>query len=69
MNRWKKANKLADMIVKYSKGTISQDAAELAAYRYYSKRTIWDMLKPDHTNMSQIANNYVISTKLIQGKK
>lgn len=61
MNRWKKAEKLSNLIVKFGKGEISKDTADLVAYRYFSKKTFWDMIKPNHTSLSQIANCYVIA--------
>ena len=60
MNRWKKAAKLSNLIVKFGKGKISKDEADLFAYRYFSQKTFWDMIKPDHTSLSQVANGYVI---------
>ena len=64
MNRWRRASELANLIVEFGKDEISRDQAELAAYRYYSKRSFWDMIKPNHTSLSQIANNYVISERI-----
>ncbi len=64
MNKWKKAEKLSKLIVKFGKGTISADTADLVAYRYFSKKTFWDMIKPNHTSLSQIANGYVIGRKI-----
>ena len=40
MSRWKKAEKLAKLIVKFSKGEVSNDTADLVAYRYFSKKNI-----------------------------
>ena len=64
MNRWKKAERLSNLIMKFGDGNISKDTADLAAYRYFSKKTLWDMIKPDHMSLSQIANNYVIGRTL-----
>ncbi len=60
MNRWKKAENLSKLIVEFGKGEISEDTADLVAYRYFAKKTFWDMIKPNHLSLSQIANNYVI---------
>lgn len=64
MNKWKKAEKLSKLIVKFGKGEISVDTADLVAYRYFSKKTFWDLIKPNHTSLSQIANGYVIGRKI-----
>lgn len=63
MSRWKKTEKLAKLIVKFGKGEVSNDTADLVAYRYFSKKTFWDMIKPNHTSLSQIANGYVIGLR------
>ncbi len=47
MNRRKKTEKLSALIVKFGKGKISQDEADLAAYEYFSEITFWDMIRPD----------------------
>jgi len=67
MNRWRKAEKLSKLIVKFGKGEISTDTADLVAYRYFSKKTFWDMIKPNHTSLSQIANGYVIGRRSVKG--
>ena len=64
MNRWKKAAELADLIIEFGRGDISRDKAELTAYRYYSRQSFWDMIKPNHTSMSQLANNIVIGERI-----
>ena len=64
MNRWEKTKQLSKLIIKYGKGKISADEADLVAYRYFAKKTFWDMIKPNHTSLSQIANGYVIGRKI-----
>ena len=64
MNKWKKAEKLSKLIVKFGNGEISTDEADLVAYRYFSKKTFWDMIKPNHMSLSQIANWYAIGRKM-----
>lgn len=68
-NKWKLAEELADLIVEFSKGEINRNEAELTAYRYYSKKTLWDLIKPAHTSMSQLANNFVIGHQIANAAK
>ena len=67
MNKWKKAKELAELILEFGKGDITEDEAELYAYRYYSNTSFWDMIRPKHTSMSQLANNIVIGERLSRG--
>ena len=39
MNKWKKAEKLSKLIVKFGKGTVDSDTADLIAYRYFAKKS------------------------------
>ncbi len=66
MNKWKRVEELSKLIVEFGKGEISTDEADLAAYRYFAKKTFRDMIKPNHMSLSQIANDYVIGRKLSQ---
>ena len=72
MGRIKKAEKLSELIVKYGRGDISDERADLIAYRYYKKKPggimgFFDRIRPDHTSMSQLANNIAISERLSMG--
>ena len=64
MNKWKKADKLSKLILEFGKGEISADEADLVAYRYFRKKSFWDMIKPNHISLSQIANGYVIGRNI-----
>ncbi len=63
MNRWKRAEELSDLIVKFGNGKVSRDEADLVSYRYFAKKSFWDMIKPNHTSLSQIANGYIIGLR------
>ena len=69
MNRWKKAERLSYYIVKLSKGKVSRDEADLAAYRYFARKSFWDMIKPNHHSLSQIANSYLIGSRTNEYKE
>lgn len=61
MNGLKYAIELSNLIVEFSNNSISKDRADLIAFRYVSnspKRHWW---KPNHTSISQLANNIVMA--------
>lgn len=60
------ARKLSALIVEFSDNAISKDRADLIAFRYVSnspKRHWW---KPNHTSITQLANNIVMTEQMIK---
>ena len=67
MDKFKKAKKLSELIVRYGNGEISRDSAELTAFRYYANEPK-QFLKRDHTSITQLANNFAI-VMMMKSKK
>ncbi len=60
MDRVDYANKLSELIVSFSGQSISKDRADLIAFRYVSNNPKKHWWEPNHTSISQLANNIVL---------
>ncbi len=66
MDRVDYAKRLSELIIEFSDSSISKDRADLIAFRYVSnspKRHWW---KPNHTSISQLANNIVMTERMVK---
>ena len=52
--------------MKFGNGDISADEADLAAFRYISKKSFWDLFRFGYVSLSQVANGYVIGRNSVQ---
>lgn len=60
MDKIKYAKKLSELIVDFSDKSISKDKADLIAFRYVSNNPKKHWWQPNHTSISQLANNIVL---------
>ena len=60
MDRIDYAKRLSALIVSFSDDNISKDKADLIAYRYVVNNPKKHWWKPNHTSISQLANNIVL---------
>ncbi len=69
MDRIDYAKKLSDLIVSFSDRSIPADRADLIAFRYVANNPKKHWWEPNHTSISQLANNIVLVEQMKSEKR